>query len=495
MHRPVTYFMLSLVKGLTRSCVPDSGKGADYMMKFMGSLVYYLLVTTILCLPALYNGYPVVYHDVCAYLKVGFSLMPDADRFLGYGLFLSVATLRSTLWTVIFIQGLIVSLLLFQVTKKISGGRSPYLFHLLVIIVLTTSTGVGWYVSTPMPDVFAAGVILAIFLIVVEPASRKLKLSLLLFLLLFFEISHFSHILLAFLLIAALAAAFSLSVVKRKYLPRLFLAFVTTVISVIFLMAHNYFRGNGFVPSLSSNVFFTARLCDTPILKHYLEENDDQTSLSLVKFRDDLPDSYSKFLWDPESPFRRVYGIYGRLSPTGAFEHANHEYKIIVRDILLTPRYLFPLLKENLRATVRQLAHIRVTVPLIIYTKDNTVYKVINNYFPGETDEFLQSRQNRGLLKFTFFNPINIYILILAVAIIVFCFISGRMGETSSLLVWVVILGVFLNAAVTASFAMVNDRFQARVSWLIVYAGLLCGWAWWGHRPRGVTGCSSLKKS
>lgn len=467
------------------------------MKKITGLLLYHVFLAAILCLPAFYNGYPLVYFDLGNYLKVAFTLIPDADRFLGYSLFLRVATLQVTLWTVIFIQGLIVSLLLFQVAKKISGRRSPYGFHLFAIIVLTAGTSVSWFVSTPMPDIFAAGVIIAVFLIVVEPGSRKLKLSLLLFLLMFFEISHFSHILLALLLIAALAAAFALSAARRKYLPRLLAAFSTTVFSIILLMTHNYFQGNGFVPSLSSNVFFVARLCNTPILKQYLEDNADRTTLSLVEFRDHLPDSNSEFLWDRESPFRQVYGW--EDSPTGPFRRANPEYGIIMRNILFTPRYLFPLIKENLRTTVRQLARNGVVEPARIYTRDAAVYKAINNYFPAETDAFLQSRQNRGLLTFRFlnkvYNRINKYVMILSIGIIVFCLVSGRLGGTARILVWVVILGVFFNAAVTGSLAMVIDRLQARVSWLLVFAGLVCGRDWWRNRPRGVRECLMAKKS
>ena len=466
------------------------------MIKFMGSLVYHALAAAVLCLPALYNGYPLAYFDLGNYLKVAFTLIPDADRFLGYSLFLRVATLQMTLWTVVFIQGLIVSLLLFQVAKKIAAGRSPYFFHLFAVIVLTAGTSAGWFVSTPMPDIFAAGVILAVFLFVVEPASHQLKLSLLLLLLLFFEVAHFSHIVLAFLLIAALAAVFSLSAVKRKYLRRLLAAFSAPALSIILLMTHNYFRGNGFVPSLSSNVFFVARLCDTPILKQYLDEHADRGSLSLIEFRENLPDSCSQFLWNRESPFRQVYGW---QSPTGAFARANPEYGMIVTDILSTPRYLFPLIKEDFRATIRELARINVVEPSRVYTKDAPVYKVVNNYFPAESHEFLQSRQNRGLLSYRFlnrvFNRIIRYVMMVSIGVIVLCLLSGRVGETARVLVWVVILGVFLNAAVISSLNMVIDRLQARVSWLIVYAALICGWDWWGHRSRGVTACSRIKKS
>jgi len=454
------------------------------MKKIAGIGLYHASLAAILCLPAIGNGYPLVYFDIGNYLQAGFRLLPDGDRFLGYGLFMRLASLGFTFWTVVFIQGLIVSLLLFQAAKKVSGGRPPYLFHFLAIVILTVTAGAGWFVSTPLPDIFTAGIILVIFLLLIE-RGRTLRLLTLLSALVIFEISHFSHILLALLLVAALAVVFAPRASARKYLPRLLAPFLTTGFSLLLLCSHNYLQGNGFSPSLSSSVFFVARLCDTPVLERYLEENADREELSLVRFRERLPDSYSAFLWDRESPFRLVYGWRG---PTRSFHRAGSEYGKIVFEVLTTPRYLLPLLKANVRSTFRQLGRVRDMKAARIYTRETAVYRAVREFLPRDEEYFIRSRQNRGLISraaMKRLGRIHLIVLLIALAAVVLRLAAGRIGESLALLLLVLFLGVFINAAVTGSLAMVVDRLQARVSWLIVFAGLLCVRDWLLRRPPG----------
>jgi len=76
--------------------------------------------------------------------------------------------------------------------------------------------------------------------------------------------------------------------------------------------------------------------------------------------------------------------------------------------------------------------------------------------------------------------------MMLSIGVIVFSLVSRGLEDTARILVWVVILGVFFNAAITGSLAMVIDRLQARVCWLLVFAARGCGWDWWRNRSRGV---------
>ena len=90
-----------------------------------------LLGGIILCFMGFYNTFPYVYSDCGTYIGSGFSLKVPYDRPIFYGLFVRHVSLLTSLWLVILVQGLILSLILFYYFKyllspKQHNNRSYY---------------------------------------------------------------------------------------------------------------------------------------------------------------------------------------------------------------------------------------------------------------------------------------------------------------------------------------------------------------------------------
>jgi hypothetical protein len=120
--------------------------------------------TLLLLLPALINGYPLVYPDTGAYLRQAIELHGAPDRPPYYSLLIFPMHLKLSLWPVIAMQSLaIATALRVMVYSTIPGARG--LHYLIVTAVLTASTSVGWHADQIMPDAFTGLLAIVVFVI------------------------------------------------------------------------------------------------------------------------------------------------------------------------------------------------------------------------------------------------------------------------------------------------------------------------------------------
>jgi hypothetical protein len=171
--------------------------------------------TVFLCGPAVYNGLPLLYFDSFDYLGNGLRVLNTlvtgrVYSFYGYrshfySLFLgTVYGTTHSLWIVPLVQGTILSYILWLSFRVLSPERPPALF-LGQVGILSLATSASWFVSFVMPDVFAAVLILAAFLL--GPGRRDLgrgEIATVVVLGLVSILVHASHL--------ALAAALALTV-------------------------------------------------------------------------------------------------------------------------------------------------------------------------------------------------------------------------------------------------------------------------------------------
>ena len=80
-----------------------------------------------------------------------------------------------------------------------------------------------------------------------------------------------------------------------------------------------------------SHVFLIGKLVENGVLKSYLDAECANKNYEICKYKDSLaPENYSgNFLFHPNSAFQQ----------TGAWSKPHDEYKHIISDILLTPKY------------------------------------------------------------------------------------------------------------------------------------------------------------
>lgn len=422
--------------------------------------LYFLVTMLIMVAPMLYNRYPLVYFDSGAYMEMAVGLDPSFHRSWGYPLLMRLSGWLVSNWPIVFIQGLLVSILLYRVVRSLFFEKR-YIYHFLTVVILTFASSLSWYASQLMPDIFTFILVLSVIALTLEERLSlwgMLAYSLLVFLSL---LTHLSHIPLLLLLLAGMAVIGW----RWKMLPlqvregRWLLLAGPLVAAFLTLSTFNALHGLGFRLSLASNVFITANLGEMGILKLYLDENCDDAPPSLCSIKDDLPLETGGYLWDPSGPVQNNGGDWAAL---------NKEYAPVVRDFLFKPRYVKWFIIGSIKATFKQLFQIEMGSGLAYQYGENTPpYWPMQTHFKQELNEYLGSVQQKGQLPLGFFKGVNYISLFLSLLIIGWAVLTGRVDQRLLTILLIVVLAYFFHAAITGVLANVYDRLQCRLLPLI----------------------------
>lgn len=451
--------------------------------------LWLLLAGLILISAGLYNGFPLVTSDSGTYINSALLHEVPDDRPVIYGLFIQATGLHATLWFVIMAQGLILADLLRRYAALLAPRVAANGFGQLALVGATAwATGVSWFCSQIMPDIFTAIGLLALGLVLLGRDEHLGSRMWLVFVLVLSGIMHSSN-LLTFSLVAMVVGA----VAWRKGLFRQGLlsaqrwrrATAGALVGWLLLPGVHAALGGGFEISRASSAFLMARLCETGILEKFLQENCDPADrYSLCAYRDKLPNDAIAFMWDANSP----------LNQTGGWNANRAEYQHIIGQIITSPRYYPYFITESIQATLRQLMHIGHGDGLTPYRENTNPYWKVQNFTSYELKEYLSSMQNRGQLNFTALNErvYGLYALaLLALGALMGTSLRRHLSTTTVLLVLVLAAGVVVNAFVTGSLANVLDRLQSRVAWVLPFSAVLllaehgpALWRQWTFRPQ-----------
>ena len=112
------------------------------------------------------------------------------------------------------------------------------------------------------------------------------------------------------------------------------------------------------------------------------------------------------------------------------------------------------------------------------------VLEEIDSAFPGSRTSYLRGRQSRDAMPRERFGAMQNWVVMGSVVAIVLLGVFGRRrGERPGWLAVVIVTVVVGNAGLTGPVSMVDDRFEARVIWLVpLLAGLLLFTAIEGRR-------------
>ncbi|WP_310396174.1 hypothetical protein [Hymenobacter sp.] len=443
-----------------------------------------LMVGCLIAISAgLYNGFPLVTSDSGTYINSALEYTVPADRPIVYGLFIRATGLKFSLWLVIFVQGILLAWLLLRYVAVFAPRVASNFGRLAVVGFTTWLTGLSWYCSQLMPDIFAAiGMLCLGLLLLGRFRSRSEQLGLLALLLLA-SLVHNSHplihtmVVLGFGLVAFRQRLFSRGLVGRGQ----WLAVTAVVLSSwLVLPAIHAGFGGGFTISRASPAFLMARLCEMGVLDNYLARNcNPETNYKLCAFRDKLPNDAIGFMWDGNSPYNQTGGLEANLT----------EYRQIISNILTTPRYYPYLVSESVQATLRQLTHVGHGDGLVPFRENTNPYWKVQNFAGYELKEYLSSQQNRGQLSFASLNERTYGAQLLALLVLGSLMMrfwkpnsTGAANSTSLVLygddkfvLLLLIVGLYLvaNAFVTGALANVLDRLQGRVAWLLPFMAVL----------------------
>ena len=437
-------------------------------------ILFYLLAAFTLLIPAFYNGYPLVYSDTGSYVASGMDLVIPEHRTIMYGLFIRFFSFNFSFWLVVFAQSLIVSYVLWHITIVINKTISKRLF-LIGLALLSWFTGLGWYTSQIMPDIFTVTAIGTLLLLALKK-DYKIYQKVIFSLLLVFSINaHFSNYLISILTVLGLFV-----ITRTKFIPKtkkeLSFLLPTVIVTLSILMGSliNYAVGSTFKINQGSHVFLMGKMLDSGLLKSFLDDECKNDNYVLCHCKDSLPVTSRELLWNPNSPLYQNGGWTGSEMP----------FNDILFDIFTSPKHLALFTYNAILSSVTQLFQNDIGSGLVSnWYKDPTSppYAQIAKHFPFELNQYKQSRQNGNLwdqgLDFTFINYINNMFLVISLGLLFYIFTSKTKRKSidihAQLIIVTFLLGILLNAIVVGSLANVYDRLQSRISCMLIFCMLL----------------------
>jgi hypothetical protein len=200
---------------------------------------------------------------------------------------------------------------------------------------------------------------------------------------------------------------------------------------------------------------------DTGFMPEFLNEKCAEKSYEMCLYKDRLPKSYEGFLWDQESVFNK----------TGGWNISAHgEYGRIISDVLTTPKYLSKFLYNCGIHSVHQLKTFEIGDGLTnVYKEESPQYQAVIRHFDKREfkEDFQNSKQTQGTLKFDTINKFNYILLSISLLIILWTFVRSKFDRNMFLFTFIIISSVVINAAATSSLSSVFNRFQSRIIWMI----------------------------
>ncbi len=433
--------------------------------------------------PAVYNGYPLLYPDSMDYLWQGAPVAKALflHRLSGYyggrSFIYSLGILplhwNITPWPVVVFNALVTSYVLWLVVRSLLPSRTRTAY-LELVASLSLLTGLGWMVGWIMPDLFGPLLYLGIYLLVFanETLSRPERLAVVL-IAWWSAAAHVTHLAVAGGLCVVLLAVLAI----RRQLTRQALTAVGTAVAVLVAAAashlalHAYLYGK---PSLTGQhpPFVMARMIADGPGRWYLQRSCPALHAAICVYRDSLPDNVGDFLW-------RADGIWQSASPAVQERMRKEEIPIVLGTLRAYP---LAELAVSARSFWRQLH----TFELADYDPDPWILARMDAVLPGARPRYQHSRQARQALPDDFFSVVQDGAVVASLVVIAWWALVWRRQRSSRLIGLAAIVGfvVIANAAVTGVLSNVEERYQARVIWLVPLLAAVLVLTWLDERRR-----------
>jgi hypothetical protein len=421
--------------------------------------------------PALYNRYPLLFPDSVSYLGDGSLVaralfLRDFSEYYGYrSLIYSMGILplhwNITPWPIVAFNALVTSYILWLVVRSFLPRRTVTNF-LGLVIPLSAFTGLGWLVGRIMPDIFGPVLYLSIYLLVfagdtLAPAERWLVILIAWWA----TASHATHLVLAGSICVVLSAVL---LIRNKRLQSLqMVAPVATIVlaaALAQIALNKYLYGEA---SLNGNhpPFLLARILADGPGRRYLDRRCGELQLAACTYAHDLSNNVDDFLWGPNG---------WSEAPSEKQEQLRHEeMSVFVGTLLAYPREELLLFKNHFW---RQL----LAYGIYSYDGNQWMSQNIVAVLPSSGVRYSDSRQAQEALPEDLFTSLQQWTVIISLVAIGLWMLFARWLRSHRLIGLSVIItsALIINAAVTGALSNVEDRYQARVIWLVpLLAGIL----------------------
>jgi hypothetical protein len=433
------------------------------------AIVAHAAMMLMLLAPALLNGFPLIFPDTGGYLDRPILGTLEMGRSALYGAFLYPGVAFS-FWPNIILQAAMMVWLIALTLRTHGLGGRPWL-ALGIVTLLTLTTSLPWFAAQLMPDILFAAAALALHLLLFRDAALGRTERWSLVAVIVFALP--SHMAAAGMSVAIIAAVAVLTRFPQFALPkpRLSVAAGAVAAGLVLCPVSNYAITGNFALTPGGSSFVFGRLVEDGIVKRYLDEKCPDPALRLCGHLVNFPDDADWWLWDGNSPFRKLSGFSG----------STEEKAIILETMKLYPvAHLTAAIGAALQQLVRFGTEVSVdyNAPTIAMFKEHT---------PGIYPQFMQARQQAAPFDIaTPLNLVHIPVAALALAGLGLALLLRRrlnLPPQLAALAVTVLLALAANAVICGVFSHAVDRYQSRLVWLaVLVAAMMAAWLY-RHPP------------
>jgi hypothetical protein len=417
----------------------------------------FFVATLLLLVPAIWNGFPLLFYDTGAYLGRYFFDSLSPGRSAVYGIFLGAARWPD-FWPVVVAQSMVTVWTVALFLRAHGLGHRP-IFLVALFALFTAATGLPWFAGQLMPDIFAGLAVLALYLVVFRAGALEAWERFALILLAAFAGATHNATLLVMALM--LAAGIFVRLVRPHLVPALGLArtLASVALAVALLFAANFAVTGKIVWTPGGTAFAFSRLVHDGIVHRFLEDNCPNPRYELCKYRAELPHQANDFLWHE--------GAEGAFASIGGFEDGAAE----MREIAIESLWQYPGLHlwTAAKATFDQLFAVGTGWGIVHDVWD--AYGHIENLTPESVPAAHSARQRHNQLKFDGMNQLHVPVAWFSMGVLaLFLLLAWRRRGFTHYGPMAATLSVALlaNAFVCGVFSNPHDRYGARIVWIAV---------------------------
>ncbi|MCU0369818.1 MAG: hypothetical protein MUC31_00230 [Bacteroidales bacterium] len=423
--------------------------------------------------PAIQNGFPILHSDSGTYLLEGFGNKIPVSRPLSYCLFVRFSSYIFTIWSVIILQALMTYWMIWLTVNTLTGKKDIAWMPFITVAILGSSTGLAFYASQIMPDIFLPIAMMGIFVLLIRE-KLPLKTMVLIGVIVWISlIVHMSNIPIITAVSIGLLALIIFNhrtgkvIFQAKFIALLIILLVSWITNPLISLGY----GEGFRTSNSSSIVFFSRLLQAGAAQEYIKDKcEEDSSYYLCEYRDVI-DGYNRldvFLWNDTS---FLYDHPCREKTWDAcWRDRNEEFGIVNSAILAHPPSRKIYMNEVWNDFLLQLRSFELTAYVTFKAGSHIDYP-IKRYYKNDRNAFLNSRQAQATLNFREQNSVIRWTIIVSLIILIGMII--RTGKYFSLkspftVFMLMILATWLiNGALVAALAVVSNRFLGRFIWLV----------------------------
>jgi hypothetical protein len=431
----------------------------------------YGIAIALLCVPALWNGFPLMFDDVGGYLERWPTGTLGHGRSTVYGLLLWI-TRSSAFVPVLLLQAFVTAFVVDRAFKIFAPKTfAPKTFALKAsswlligaIAAISATSGVALSVSKVIPDAWAAPAVLALHLLAwhregLSPLERAGLMAIVIF-------AGASHMA-TFGVLAGLSGLYATAWLARARLGTAPTGIVSACAAVccglVLLLGVNAIVAGRFALTPGGQVFLLGRMMEDGLAAEILKEECPRSDWQLCAYRNALPDYAEAFIFDASSPLQKIGGeddprVQREVNAIIARSLIRHPLEHLKVAAVLTAQQFLdagtgsafePLMGQHARWTLSRFA-------------------------PALVPSFDHARQQTASIDL---DPWSDWVVI-PIAVVASLALPGlavllwRAGcRREAVLPAMVFLALLGNAAICGVMVGSNDRYQARLAWLAPFA-------------------------